>query len=38
LIQLQGKDPNVLGFAATMEKIRKTEVLDFRALTMLRLE
>jgi len=38
LIQLQGKDPNVLGFAATMEKIRKTDVLDFRALTMLRLE
>jgi len=27
-----------LGFAKTMEQIRKTEVLDFRALTMLRLE
>jgi DNA primase len=38
LVQLKGKDPNILGFAKTMEQIRKTEVLDFRALTMLRLE
>ena len=38
LVQLQGKDPNTLGFVETMEQIRKTDVLDFRALTMLRLE
>ena len=38
LVQLKGKDPNILGFAKTMEQIRKTDVLDFRALTMLRLE
>lgn len=38
LVQLEGKDPNTLGFAKTMEQVRKTEVLDFRALTMLRLE
>lgn len=38
LVRLDGKDPNVLGFVETMSQIRKTEVLDFRALTMLRLE
>jgi DNA primase len=38
LVRLQGKDPNTLGFVETMEQIRKTDVLDFRALTMLRLE
>ena len=38
LVRLQGKDPNTLGFVETMKQIRKTDVLDFRALTMLRLE
>lgn len=38
LVRLDGKDPNILGFAETMNQIRKTDVLDFRALTMLRLE
>lgn len=38
LVQLKGKDPNVLGFAKTLEQIRKTDVLDFSALTKLRLE
>jgi hypothetical protein len=38
LVRLDGKDPNILGFTETMNQIRKTDVLDFRALTMLRLE
>lgn len=37
LVQLQGKDPNVLGFEKTMEQIRSTNVLDFSALMKLRL-
>jgi hypothetical protein len=38
LVRLDGKDPNVLGFCKTMEQIKNTSVLDFSALTRLRLE
>ncbi len=38
LVRLNGKDPNVLGFEKTMEQIKKTDILDFKAMTMLRLE
>ena len=38
IVKLEGKDPNVLGFVKTTEQIKKTEVLDFKALTVLRLE
>ena len=38
LVRLDGKDPNVLGFCKTMQQIKNTSVLDFSALTRLRLE
>jgi hypothetical protein len=38
IVQLEGKDPNVLGFVKTTEQIKKTEVLDFSSLIRLRLE
>jgi DNA primase len=37
LVQLRGKDPNVLGFEKTMEQIKNTNVLDFSALVKLKL-
>ena len=37
LVKLEGKDPNVLGFAKTIEQIKKTDVLDFGTFTRLRL-
>ena len=38
LVKLQGKDPNVLGFAATLQQVKKTEELDFSDMMKLRLE
>jgi hypothetical protein len=38
LVKLQGKDPSVLGFAKSLEQVKKTEELDFFGLTKLRLE
>jgi hypothetical protein len=37
LVRLEGKDPNVLGFEKTINQIKQTDVLDFGALTCLRL-
>jgi len=38
LVKLKGKDPSVLGFVKTLEQVKKTDELDFFALTKLRLE
>ena len=38
LVRLRGKDPNVLGFAKTIEQVKQTDVLDFSTLAKLRLE
>lgn len=37
LVKLEGKDPNVLGFEKTLEQVKETDMLDFKALTRLRL-
>jgi hypothetical protein len=37
LVRLEGKDPNVLGFAKTMEQIEKTDFLDFHSMIKLKL-
>ena len=37
LVRLKGKDPNVLGFEKTLEQVKETDMLDFKALTRLRL-
>jgi hypothetical protein len=38
IVKLEGKDPNVLGFAKTMEQIKKTDLLDFSSMIRLKLE
>ena len=38
IVKLEGKDPNVLGFAKTMEQIKKTDLLDFSSIIRLKLE
>lgn len=38
IVRLDGKDPNVLGFAKSSEEIKKTERLDFGSMLKLRLE
>lgn len=38
IVKLEGKDPNVLGFAKASEQIKKTEKLDFVSMLKLRLE